>query len=211
MLLTGRRDQARAEIDVGRHYVMQVRRRHGPVYVPMRRGHRDVIGDHGTRQRCGRLALRKHRQRADGRVCRNGGRNRAALRLGTVRFGADPWRSEAKFGDRALKQRLDGGLAIGMRPWRRVEFPAPHGVGRAATMAADARIRARSFRYPRQSRSGAVGRPHRGRAARGIYCDLMQATGKGRTWVYERLRQFADAGRVIQTHTQSLAGRRAAR
>ena len=29
--------------------------------------------------------------------------------------------------------------------------------------------------------------------------DLMQATGKGRTWVYERLRQLADAGRVIQT------------
>ena len=29
--------------------------------------------------------------------------------------------------------------------------------------------------------------------------DLMQATGKGRTWVYERLRLLADAGRVIQT------------
>ena len=29
--------------------------------------------------------------------------------------------------------------------------------------------------------------------------DLIQATGKGRTWVYERLRQLADAGRVIQT------------
>ncbi len=29
--------------------------------------------------------------------------------------------------------------------------------------------------------------------------DLMRATGKGRTWVYERLRQLADAGRVIQT------------
>ena len=29
--------------------------------------------------------------------------------------------------------------------------------------------------------------------------DLMQATGKGRTWVYERLRQLAVAGRVIQT------------
>ena len=29
--------------------------------------------------------------------------------------------------------------------------------------------------------------------------DLIQATGKGRTWVYERLRHLADAGRVIQT------------
>ena len=29
--------------------------------------------------------------------------------------------------------------------------------------------------------------------------DLMRAPGKGRTWVYERLRQLADAGRVIQT------------
>lgn len=29
--------------------------------------------------------------------------------------------------------------------------------------------------------------------------DLMQATGKGRTWVYERLWHLADAGRVIQT------------
>jgi len=28
--------------------------------------------------------------------------------------------------------------------------------------------------------------------------NLMQATGKGRTWVYVRLRQLADAGRVIQ-------------
>ena len=29
--------------------------------------------------------------------------------------------------------------------------------------------------------------------------DLIQATGKGRTWVYEWLRQLADTGRVIQT------------
>ena len=29
--------------------------------------------------------------------------------------------------------------------------------------------------------------------------DLIQATGKGRTWGYERLRHFADAGRVIET------------
>ena len=29
--------------------------------------------------------------------------------------------------------------------------------------------------------------------------DFVEATGKGRTWVYERLRQLADAGRVIQT------------
>jgi len=28
--------------------------------------------------------------------------------------------------------------------------------------------------------------------------NLMQGTGKGRTWVYVRLRQLADAGRVIQ-------------
>ena len=29
--------------------------------------------------------------------------------------------------------------------------------------------------------------------------DLIQATGKGRTWVYQRLRHLAGAGRVIQT------------
>lgn len=29
--------------------------------------------------------------------------------------------------------------------------------------------------------------------------DLIQATGKGRTWVYERLRHLAGAGRVMQT------------
>jgi hypothetical protein len=29
--------------------------------------------------------------------------------------------------------------------------------------------------------------------------DLVLATGKGRTWVYERLRQLADAGREVQT------------
>ena len=38
----------------------------------------------------------------------------------------------------------------------------------------------------------------------------MRPTSKGRTWVYERLRQLADAGRVIQTHTRPLAGRHAA-
>ncbi len=30
--------------------------------------------------------------------------------------------------------------------------------------------------------------------------DLMKATGMGRTWVYDRLHEHAEAGRVVQTY-----------
>ena len=122
-------NQARAEIDVRRYHIMQLRHARSSTCddAPWSR---NVIGDNRTRQRCGRMALRKHGQRTGGRACRDARGNRAAFRLGTIGLGIGPWRGEAKFGDGPLEQRLDGCLVIGVRPWRRVGFPASHGAGR---------------------------------------------------------------------------------